>query len=154
MSEYKTVQVTLSVLAPKSAKKEEITQLIIGVVNSARDEIENSKDEVFPWEVVFAENVLNASPSECGSCQKTSQELFLAQEAKKHLAHLVAARRRCLIIVSGGVADYVCDDGVDVEIFDWDNYKSDPIGTALPPEHYRDLAKVAEIPVKQGKENS
>lgn len=47
---------------------------------------------------------------------------------------------RVLIIVSGGVADYVADPGVDVEIFDWDNYNDDPKWTGKVPAHFADLA--------------
>jgi hypothetical protein len=55
---------------------------------------------------------------------------------------------RCLIIVSGGIADYVCDDGVEVTVFDWDNYKDDPEGTGPVPAEFRDLAEPLGIPVK------
>jgi hypothetical protein len=58
---------------------------------------------------------------------------------------------RVLIVVSGGVAGYMFDDDVDValdiEVFDWDNYKDDPIGTEGVPEHFRDLVAGTDIPV-------
>lgn len=57
---------------------------------------------------------------------------------------------RCLITVSGGVADYVCDDHMDVEIFDFDNYEDDPQGTELPPKHFADLAEAAGVPDENG----
>lgn len=47
---------------------------------------------------------------------------------------------RVLITVSGGVADYVCDPGVDVELFDFDVEKDDPTGTSKLPAHFSDLA--------------
>lgn len=47
---------------------------------------------------------------------------------------------RVLVTVSGGVADYVADPGVDVEVFDHDNYHADPKNTASVPAHFRDLA--------------
>lgn len=56
--------------------------------------------------------------------------------------------KRCLIVVSGGIADYVCDDGVDVEIFDWDNYNDDPEGVDTLPSHFKDLAQPLGIPTK------
>jgi hypothetical protein len=48
---------------------------------------------------------------------------------------------RVLIVVSGGVADCNSDKGVDVVIFDWDNFRADPVGTDGVPEHFRDLAE-------------
>ncbi|WP_354335287.1 MULTISPECIES: hypothetical protein [unclassified Undibacterium] len=56
--------------------------------------------------------------------------------------------RRCLVVVSGGVADSVYDDGVDVEIFDWDNYRDDPRGTGGVSSHFADLAAPLDIPVQ------
>lgn len=56
---------------------------------------------------------------------------------------------RCLVVVSGGVADYICDDDVDVEVFDWDNYKDDPENTPLPPAHFTDLAQAVQIPMQE-----
>lgn len=54
---------------------------------------------------------------------------------------------RVLITVSDGVADYVADKGLDVEIFDHDNYEDDPVGTGPVPAHFRDLAEPLDIPV-------
>ena len=47
---------------------------------------------------------------------------------------------RVLITVRGGVADYVCDPGVDVAAFDFDNHENDPTGTSKLPAHFADLA--------------
>lgn len=55
--------------------------------------------------------------------------------------------RRVLVIVSGGVAEEIADDGVDVEIFDHDNFKDDPDTTHRPPVHFRDLADRVGVPV-------
>lgn len=54
---------------------------------------------------------------------------------------------RVLVIVQGGIADYTCDKGVEVQIFDWDNYRADPIDTEGVPEHFRDLVEGTNIPV-------
>lgn len=56
-------------------------------------------------------------------------------------------RPRVLIVVSGGVADFVADDGIDVVIFDWDDYESAPDITAKPPKHFEDLAVRCDIPL-------
>lgn len=63
----------------------------------------------------------------------------------------VASKPRVLITVSGGVAEYVCDEGVDVETFDWDNYKVDPEETGPVPAHFKDLAEPLEIPVEESR---
>lgn len=62
------------------------------------------------------------------------------------------AMNRCLVIVSGGVADYVHDEGVEVELFDWDNYRAETAeGRAEMhvPAHFADLAQPAGVPVQR-----
>lgn len=54
---------------------------------------------------------------------------------------------RVLVTVAGGIADYVADEGVDVHVFDHDNYEDDPVGTEAVPEHFRDLAEPLNVPV-------
>lgn len=56
---------------------------------------------------------------------------------------------RVLIVVSGGIADYVADEGVAVEIFDFDNYKADPENTDKVPAHFRDMAEMADVPFEE-----
>ncbi len=60
------------------------------------------------------------------------------------------ATHRCLVIVSGGVADYTCDPTVDVEVFDWDNFNveslSGRLAMSLPPA-FRDIAEPVGVPV-------
>lgn len=57
-------------------------------------------------------------------------------------AQAAPGQPRVLITVSSGYADWVCDDGVDVEVFDFDEYPkkcaSDP--TRKLPAHFADLA--------------
>jgi len=72
---------------------------------------------------------------------------------KQHFRHAVApeARPRCLVIVSEGVADPVCDPDVDVEVFDWDNYRAETPRGRLEmrlPLHFRDLAAHLDIPLQ------
>lgn len=70
-----------------------------------------------------------------------------------HIAKLgIAATNRCLVIVSGGVADYVYDEGVEVELFDWDNYRDETAeGRAdmRVSAHFKDLAESAGVPVQR-----
>ena len=64
----------------------------------------------------------------------------------------IAATNRCLVIVSGGVADYVYDEGVEVELFDWDNYRDETAeGRAdmRVSAHFKDLAEAAGVPVQR-----
>lgn len=63
-------------------------------------------------------------------------------------APVVANIPRVLVVVRGGIADPVHDIGVDVEVFDWDNYKDDPEGTGGVPSHFADLAAPCGIPVE------
>lgn len=79
-------------------------------------------------------------PPETGDIQLAS-ELFISGVE-------VTSNPRVLIIVSGGVSDYVCDDGVDVETFDWDNYKVAPEETGPVSAHFKDLAEPLGIPVE------
>jgi hypothetical protein len=82
-------------------------------------------------------------PPETGDIQLAS-ELFISGVE-------VAPKPRVLITVSGGVAEYVCDDGVDVEVFDWDNYKVDPVETGPVQAHFEDLATPQGIPVEESR---
>lgn len=56
---------------------------------------------------------------------------------------------KVLIVVSGGVADYISDPGVEVEIFDWDNYKADPIGTGRVSAEFVALAHIVGVPCEK-----
>ena len=53
---------------------------------------------------------------------------------------------RVLVIVNGGVAEFVADEGVDVEVFDWDDYEVDPYNTPIPPPHFKDICEEYGIP--------
>lgn len=75
------------------------------------------------------------------------QEAELATDLTIH-APEVAKTPRVLVIVNGGMADTVQDSLLDVVIFDWDNYKDDPVGTGGVPSEFADLAKPCGIPVQ------
>ena len=58
---------------------------------------------------------------------------------------------RVLVIVSGGIADCVHDEGVRVEIFDWDNFNDEEDVNKAEMAvlaSFRDLAEPLSIPVK------
>lgn len=61
---------------------------------------------------------------------------------------------RVLVVVSGGVAEPTSDPGVDVEVFDWDNYKDDPEGTGGVSAEFADLAEPLGIPVASADESA
>lgn len=56
--------------------------------------------------------------------------------------------QRVLVIVSGGVADYAHDNGVTCELFDFDNYRDDPVGTGKVSQQFADLAAAFDAPVE------
>jgi hypothetical protein len=57
---------------------------------------------------------------------------------------------RVLIIVSGGVADYIEDGGVSVALFDWDNYKAEDEQERVGvPVEFAYLAKTTGVPVQE-----
>lgn len=56
---------------------------------------------------------------------------------------------RVLVYVKDGKADYAFDEGVDVLIFDQDDYDQDPVGTEKPPEAWAELANLFDIPVEK-----
>ena len=57
-------------------------------------------------------------------------------------------RPRVLVVVSGGIADPVYDDGVDVIVFDRDDHHDNPEDTDPVPVHFRDLAELIDVPVE------
>ena len=65
-------------------------------------------------------------------------------------APVVQTQPRVLVIVSGGIADPVYDNGIDVEVFDWDNYNDEKDENKQGvPAHFADLAKPCNVPVEQ-----
>lgn len=51
---------------------------------------------------------------------------------------------RVLIIIDGPTIAYVCDKEVDVEVFDWDDYRANE--GDVPPPHFKDLCEVVGVP--------
>lgn len=54
---------------------------------------------------------------------------------------------RVLVIVSGGVADFVVEGAVEVEVFDFDNYRADPVRTGGVPLSFAALGTAADVPL-------
>ena len=85
------------------------------------------------------------------------------EEYRKHLQLEPYKTPRVLITVNGGIADYVCDEGVDVAVFDRDNFESellpelidnneDGVDAAMSnhavPKKFRDLAEPLDVPTE------
>ena len=75
-------------------------------------------------------------------------EMLQQEVARWKNHHETEVRRaRVLVSVKGGVADAVWDEGVDVEIFDWDNYEAgDKQGVSSA---FSDLAAHFGAPVEE-----
>lgn len=124
----KTVNLSLKVQAPEDMAPEQVAKLVetlidIGLADAAAT-LEDSRN------------------SDEGDVEAAQQSLDMDISAP-----VVATPPRVLVVVSGGVADPVFDAGVDVEVFDWDNYKADPEGTGPAPAHFKDLADPLDVPV-------
>ena len=102
----------------------------------------------------LALNALSQSAAEPGTKQwEIEDEAALALRgvlSELNQQETTTARNRVLITVSGGSADYVCDPGLDVAVFDHDNYAFDPARTGGVPARFADLATPLEIPVDGG----
>lgn len=57
-------------------------------------------------------------------------------------------RPRVLIYVSGGVAYWTSDDGIDVVLFDMDDYRDASKNTDRVPASFADLAAPFNAPVE------
>lgn len=129
----KTVNLSLKVQAPEGMAPELVAKLVetlidIGLADAAAT-LEDSRN------------------SDEGDVEAAQQSLDMDISAP-----VVATPPRVLVVVSGGVADPVYDAGVDVEVFDWDNYKADPEGTGPAPAHFKDLADPIDVPVSEVEE--
>lgn len=65
-----------------------------------------------------------------------------------------ASAPRVLVVVDGGVAACVGDEGVEVVVFDKDDFRDDPANYDLAPEHFADLAQRAGVPFGRPVEQS
>ena len=71
-------------------------------------------------------------PFENTNVQRMAERLMKEQNLKPN--------NRCFVFVQGGVADHVCDDGVEVVTFDFDSHEAQPYKTLIPG-HFRDLVE-------------
>lgn len=128
-----TVNLSLKVQAPEGMTPEQVAKLVetlidIGLADAAAT-LEDSR---------------NSDEGDVASAQQ-SLDMDIS-------APVVATMPRVLVVVSGGVADPVYDDGVELEVFDWDNYNADPEGTGPVSAHFKDLADPLDVPVAHSQE--
>jgi len=115
--------------------------LLVRLASFARMLAEDARGDE-PW-ILAARDVI-------GGIRSTRPELLPAKTGfawDRTDQPVAATAKRVLVTVSGGVADFQSDAGVDVEVFDFDNYRDDPVNTAPVPEHFRDLAQLAGVPL-------
>lgn len=90
-----------------------------------------------------------ATIEDSGNCGRGDVE---AAELATNLqigAPVVAKEPRVLVVVSGGIADPIYDEGVDVEVFDWDNYNDEEDDAKIGvPANFADLAGPINVPVE------
>lgn len=79
--------------------------------------------------------------NEDGQMYEDAQALTTMRDELKALTLDTSTEAKVLVSVSGGVADFVADGPVSVEVFDHDNYEADPEGTGLPSPEFESLAR-------------
>lgn len=145
MSKQVTLRIDVDTHLNLSARQvgELVYRLIKSGLEDARKTINKNEGNV-----VEAEMATSLNFTSIVACPVNSE----ANEGEHAVKLGIAATNRCLVIVSGGVADYVYDDGVEVELFDWDNYRDETAeGRAemRVSAHFKDLAESAGVPVQR-----
>jgi hypothetical protein len=145
MSKKVTLRIDIETGLNLSARQvgELVYQLINTGLEDARKTIETNEGDV-----VAAEMATLLDFTSIVACPVHPE----AGESDQCVPLSTPAMNRCLVIVSGGVADYVHDEGVEVELFDWDNYRAETAeGRAEMhvPAHFVDLAQPAGVPVQR-----
>jgi hypothetical protein len=143
----KKLTLRIDVDTPLNLTARQVGELVYRLINVGLDDarqtiVRNAGD------VVGAEMATSLNFTSIVACPVSSG----ADEGEQALKLGIAATNRCLVIVSGGVADYVYDDGVEVELFDWDNYRDETAeGRAdmRVSAHFKDLAESVGVPVQR-----
>ncbi len=145
MSKKVTLRIDVATHLNLSARQvgELVYRLINAGLEGARKTIETNEGDV-----VWAEMATSLNFMSIVACPVHPA----AGERDQVVPLSATAMNRCLVIVSGGIADYVHDEGVEVELFDWDNYRAETAeGRAEMhvPAHFVDLAQPAGVPVQR-----
>lgn len=142
-------QVTLRIDAdtPLNLSARQVGELVYRLINAGLEDARKTID-MNEGNVVEAEMATSLNFTSIVACPVNSE----ASEGEHAVKLGITATSRCLVIVSGGVADYVYDDGVEVELFDWDNYRDETAEGRVDmrvPAHFKDLAESAGVPCQQ-----
>lgn len=129
LTERQSVEGLVEWLAAKNKNKESQTQIIQGSLSSSLP-VNVAKEIAQEFGINLADDKLIEF---CNSVAREQQKML---------------HPRVLVVVSGGIADPIYDKGVDVEVFDWDNYKDAPEETGGVSAHFHDLAEPCGIPVE------
>jgi len=145
MSKQVTLRIDVDTHFNLSARQvgELVYRLINAGLEDAQQTIENGEGDVGGAEMATSLNFTSIV-----ACPVYPE----AGESDQGVPLSATAMTRCLVIVSGGVADYVHDEGVEVELFDWDNYRAETAEGRVEmhvPAHFVDLAQPAGVPVQQ-----
>ena len=82
--------------------------------------------------------------NEDGQMYADAQALTDMRNELTELAAGTSPQARVLVSVFGGVADFIAEGSVEVEVFDHDNYEDDPKATGLPSPQFESLARSAQ----------
>lgn len=145
MSKHITLRIDADTHLNLSARQ--VGELVYRLIESGLEDARKTID-MNEGNVVEAEMATSLNFTSIVACPVNSE----ANEGEHAVKLGIAATNRCLVIVSGGVADYVYDDGVEVELFDWDNYRDETAEGRVDMRvsaHFKDLAEVAGVPVQR-----
>lgn len=145
MSKHITLRIDVDTHLNLSARQ--VGELVYRLIKSGLEDAQKTID-MNEGNVVEAEMATSLNFTSIVACPVNSE----ANEGEHVVKLGIAATNRCLVIVSGGVADYVYDDGVEVELFDWDNYRDETAEGRVDmrvPAHFKDLAESAGVPVQR-----
>ena len=143
----KKVTLRIDVDTPLNLSARQVGELVYRLIQSGLEDARKTID-MNEGKVVEAEMATSLNFTSVVACPVSSG----ADEGGQAVKLGIAATNRCLVIVSGGVADYVYDDGVEVELFDWDNYREETAeGRAdlRVSAHFKDLAESVGVPVQR-----
>lgn len=143
----KRITLRIDADTPLNLSARQVGELVYRLIQTGLEDARKTID-MNEGKVVEAEMATSLNFTSVVACPVNSE----VSEGKHAVKLGIAATNRCLVIVSGGVADYVYDDGVEVELFDWDNYRDETAeGRAdmRVSAHFKDLAESVGVPVQR-----
>lgn len=143
----KRITLRIDADTPLNLSARQVGELVYRLIQSGLEDARKTID-MNEGNIVEAEMATSLNFTSVVACPVSSG----ADEGGQAVKLGIAATNRCLVIVSGGVADYVYDDGVEVELFDWDNYREETAeGRAdlRVSAHFKDLAESVGVPVQR-----